>query len=110
MPRPSPGRRFAPKITMTMARMPSSSGNPSRPMVMLQRIVTNRTMWIVPLFQSLILAVLTAAEPLTGQFSGGVNLVEVYATVTDRSGEPILGLVAEDFTVSEDGGPQRVTT
>ena len=73
---------------------------------MLHRIVNVRTIWIVPLFQSLILA----AEPLTGQFSGGVNLVEVYATVTDRSGEPILGLVSEDFTVSEDSEPQRVTT
>lgn len=40
----------------------------------------------------------------------GVNLVEVYATVTDRAGKPIRGLTARDFTVSEDGRPQVVTT
>src|SRR5262249_26814097 len=33
MPRPRPGNRFAPKITITMARMMSSSGIPIRPMM-----------------------------------------------------------------------------
>src|SRR5262249_950862 len=33
MPRPRPGNRFAPKITITMARMISSSGIPIRPML-----------------------------------------------------------------------------
>lgn len=40
----------------------------------------------------------------------GVDLVEVYATVTDRQGQPVAGLTASDFNVSEDGSRQRITT
>ncbi len=49
--------------------------------------------------------VLSAWSP---QFSSSVNLVEVYATVTDRQGAPVTGLQANDFEVLEDGQPQRV--
>jgi Ca-activated chloride channel family protein len=59
---------------------------------------------IVPLF-----ALALAATPYA-QFTSGVNLVEVYATVTDRHGSPVTGLTAADFRVSEDGSPQTVTT
>jgi len=45
-----------------------------------------------------------------GQFSAGVDLVEVYASVTDAHGEPVAGLSASDFTVREDGVLQNVTT
>ena len=38
-----------------------------------------------------------------------MNLVEVYATVTDRQGEPAAGLTAADFQVAEDGDLQRIT-
>jgi Ca-activated chloride channel family protein len=55
---------------------------------------------IVPLF----VAALTAA-----QFTSGVSLVEVYATVTDARGEPVAGLTAADFHVAEDGEPQAIT-
>ena len=52
-------------------------------------------------------AVLTpAAAP---QFASSVNLVEVYATVTDRKGEPVTGLTAEAFEVFEEGQRQEVT-
>jgi Ca-activated chloride channel family protein len=34
----------------------------------------------------------------------------VYASVTDRSGEPVTGLHQEDFVVLEDGRPQEITT
>ena len=37
-------------------------------------------------------------------------MVEVYATVTDRQGEPVTGLTAADFQLSEDGANQTVTT
>lgn len=56
---------------------------------------------IVPLFT----AALAAA-----QFTSGVSLVEVYATVTDAQGQPITGLTAANFRVSEDGAPQPITT
>lgn len=59
----------------------------------------------------LVLAVCGAAaqEPLP-TFSSSVQLVEVYATVTDAGGEPVTGLRASDFRVEENGADQAVTT
>jgi Ca-activated chloride channel family protein len=62
---------------------------------------------IVPLFLSA-LAVYAGAEPYA-QFTSGVNLVEVYATVTDRHGDPVSGLTAADFRVAEDGTGQTIS-
>jgi Ca-activated chloride channel family protein len=56
------------------------------------------------------LAVALTAGVVRAQFASGVNLVEVYATVTDARGEPVTGLTSADFTVAEDGKPQAVTT
>jgi Ca-activated chloride channel family protein len=56
---------------------------------------------------------LAASAGLTGraaQFTSGVNLVEVYAAVVDRAGQPVTGLPREAFTVFEDGQPQALTT
>ncbi len=72
-----------------------SSGIPIRPISALLRCAA-----IVPLF--------TAALAYA-QFTSGVNLVEVYATVTDQRGEPIAGLTEADFRIAEDGAPQRIT-
>jgi Ca-activated chloride channel homolog len=47
-----------------------------------------------------------AAGP--GQFSSGVNLVEVYAAVVDRDGRPVTGLTRDDFSLLEDGRPQTL--
>jgi Ca-activated chloride channel homolog len=47
-------------------------------------------------------------QPLA-QFSTGVQLVEVYATVTDASGSPVTGLNREDFEVQEDGQAQEIS-
>jgi Ca-activated chloride channel homolog len=47
--------------------------------------------------------------PVSGQFSSGVSVVEVYASATGRSGEPATGLTQQDFEVSENGVPQRVS-
>jgi Ca-activated chloride channel family protein len=44
------------------------------------------------------------------QFASGVTLVEVYATVTDVRGGPVVDLQQRDFHVLEDGVPQTVTT
>ena len=43
------------------------------------------------------------------QFTSGVNLVEVYATVTDPHGDPVAGLTAADFEVTEDGANQHIS-
>lgn len=74
----------------------------------LLQFVCGKAASIVPL----ILATLGAAPQVvvSAQFASGVNLVEVYATVTDRQGQPVTGLNAADFHVSEDGQPQRIST
>lgn len=48
-------------------------------------------------------------EPVA-QFSSSVQLVEVYATVTDAKGELVSGLRAEDFEVFENDTRQAVST
>jgi Ca-activated chloride channel family protein len=53
---------------------------------------------------------LLAGDPgISAQFSSGVNLVEVYAAVTDQAGNPVAGLRRGDFTVLEDGQPQGLS-
>ena len=44
------------------------------------------------------------------QFGTSVNVVEVYASVTDAAGAPLQGLRRDQFTVFEDGQPQAVDT
>lgn len=44
------------------------------------------------------------------QFQSGVNVVEVYATVTDAKGAPVRALTREDFVVREDGEVQVIST
>lgn len=44
-----------------------------------------------------------------GQFSSQVNLVEVYASVTDAQGGVVQNLVREDFEVLEDGERQDIS-
>jgi Ca-activated chloride channel family protein len=44
------------------------------------------------------------------QFTSSVNVVEVYASVTDARGEPVTGLTREDFDVLEDGATQSIST
>jgi len=63
---------------------------------------------IVPLFLGAF-GLYGTAQPYA-QFTSGVNLVEVYATVTDREGEPVTGLTAADFRIAEDGAGQAIST
>ena len=51
-----------------------------------------------------------AAQDPRPVFSSSVQLVEVYATVTDAKGEPITGLRQSDFQVQENGAPQAIST
>jgi Ca-activated chloride channel family protein len=50
-----------------------------------------------------------AAQEAVGQFSSRVQLVEVYATVTDASGEPVNGLSRDDFEVYENDRRQEIS-
>jgi Ca-activated chloride channel family protein len=52
---------------------------------------------------------LASVAARSGQFSSGVNLVEVYAAVVDHDGKPVTGLNRDDFTVLEDGRPQNLS-
>jgi len=47
--------------------------------------------------------------PVLAQFSSGVSVVEVYASVTDARGEPVTGLTRDDFEVLENGAPQTLS-
>lgn len=57
----------------------------------------------------LVAVLLGCGVALGAQFSSGVNLVEVYAAVLDRAGNPVTGLTRDDFTVVEDGQPQALS-
>ncbi len=68
------------------------------------------TRTIAPIFIASALAAAPLAQERLPQFSSSVQLVEVYATVTDARGELVTGLRQSDFEVLEDGMPQEVTT
>lgn len=57
----------------------------------------------------LVAVLLGCAEAGDAQFTSGVSLVEVYASVADAQGKPMEGLTATDFEVREDGEVQRVS-
>jgi len=71
---------------------------------------------LIPAVALLLSAAATLAaqpEPQEGapvRFSSGVQLVEVYAAVTDAKGEPVTGLRREDFEVYENNQLQDVST
>ena len=46
---------------------------------------------------------------MLGQFATSVDLVEVYATVTDSTGQPVTSLTSADFRVAEDDNAQTIT-
>lgn len=54
-------------------------------------------------------AALTGALPSASQFTSGVNLVEVYASVTDGHGAAISGLKQTDFELRENGELQTIS-
>lgn len=86
-----------------------SSGMPSRPII-LQPFLLRRPADSIILLVLAWLAFAAGAPRAAGQFTSTVNLVEVYAAVTGADGQPVTGLRRDDFTVMEDGAPQRVST
>src|SRR5918993_1394207 len=115
-PRPISGSRLAPKSSRMMIRMMMSSGIPRLPNMNAPSVrgdspdcTTPR--WTTSLaLAAAILAIGLAAAPAARQFTSGVNVVEVYVSVTDSKGAPLRGLTREDFELAEDGRPQSVTT
>lgn len=67
-----------------------------------------KTLWIATAL-ALAAAGGLAAQDAVGQFSSRVQLVEVYATVTDARGELVTGLDRDDFEVYEDNQLQDVS-
>ncbi|TAK13278.1 MAG: VWA domain-containing protein [Acidobacteria bacterium] len=59
-------------------------------------------------------AVAAAFAPVRAQqgatFKSNVNMLAIDAVVVDREGQPILGLLPEDFTVSVNNKPRRVVS
>lgn len=51
----------------------------------------------------------SASQDPVAQFSSRVQLVEVYATVTDAKGELVTGLRQEDFEILENNQPQEIS-
>jgi Ca-activated chloride channel family protein len=90
-----------------------SSGIPSRPNMVVQPFLFARRAdsIIYGLFLVLLTAWGSSGPPSAAapQFTSGVNVVEVYAAVTDAQGNPVTGLRREDFTVLEDGRAQEVS-
>ena len=65
-----------------------------------------KKMWIAA---ALALGGGVAVAAQEGHFSSSVQLVEVYATVTDARGELVTGLKEEDFEVYEDNQRQDIS-
>jgi VWFA-related protein len=55
-------------------------------------------------------APLPAASPAAGSFPVAVDQVTVDVVVANRRGEPVTGLTEQDFTLLEDGRPQKVVS
>jgi len=52
-----------------------------------------------------------APPPASGQvFRTGVDVIRIDVTVLDKNRKPVRGLTADDFTVRENGRPQRIVT
>ena len=58
---------------------------------------------------AVLLVPLSAQEGSEPTFKVDVKLVNVYVTVTDQQGAPIGNLTKNDFSLSEDGVPQRIS-
>src|SRR5262245_56161727 len=116
IPRPISGSRFAPKIMMMMIRMTTSSGKPKLPIGRAPwRFRGERLDCITVIRHAGYVAavVLVAAQGTVSaaarQFTSGVNLVEVYASVTDERGNAIAGLNEGDFELHEERVLQTIS-
>src|ERR1035441_10064796 len=77
----------------------------------LTRIPGNRSLTVAALTACLttMMVVLPVMAQTAPTFKANANLVIVNVSATDKAGLPVEGLKAEDFTVLEDGKPQKVS-
>lgn len=77
---------------------------------MLPGVVPTRIRRAASLASALLLLCLDVSgqEPATPTFKSGVSAVLVDVSVTDADRRPVRGLRATDFTVTEDGTPQKI--
>lgn len=74
-------------------------------------MVLRRCAAILPIVLAALVAPAAAQEPdaqAPPVFRAGVDVIELDVTVLDASRRPVRGLTVDDFTVLEDGRPQRV--
>ncbi len=64
--------------------------------------------FILVFLSSLLFSQSPASSPGKTNFKSRVNVVIVNVVVTDRNGNPVPGLVRDDFRVSEEGRTQKV--
>jgi Ca-activated chloride channel family protein len=100
---------------MMMIRMMISSGKPRLPISRTPcsfrgEFVNSITVARMVCFVVIVAAAVSARIGTAGarQFTSGVNLVEVYASVTDAQGNPMKGLTQADFELRENGELQTI--
>ena len=72
--------------------------------------ITNFLLLFLVLAAALLQAQAPAAAEQNPTFKANTRLVLLDVVVTDSNGQPVHDLKSEDFTVMEDGKPQRVVT
>src|SRR5580658_2550189 len=50
------------------------------------------------------------SQPPTGVFDASEGIVKLDVAVTDKSGKPVSGLTSKDFTLLDNGQPQKIVT
>ena len=50
------------------------------------------------------------SQPLTGTFDASTGILKLDVVVTDKSGKPVTGLDGKDFTLRDNGQPQKIVT
>ena len=71
--------------------------------------ITGRCLVIAGLLAVHLAAALIARSPRDGQFRGRTELVRIDVVITNRSGEPVTGLTAADFSILDSGQPQTIS-
>ncbi len=69
-----------------------------------------KKLWVAAAVALAVVSSNAQEQERAGEFSSRVQLVEVYATVTDAKGDLVSGLEQDDFEVLEDDQPQEVST